>query len=165
MPSISEIASGIQTKAREVADRVTHPNRKYRHTREQSATIVSEAINAPYSEETLRKSECSYLSVAGHVLYSDDDLIELATDILARAQKRGRTRRTVLAGPLRSVPSNGRRNSNKGHLAAQSKLPKPLNEAQSPGSSRHFKSVRGRVRVRDETTPPNEESTPSETTS
>ena len=164
MPSISEIARGIQTKAREVADRVTHPNRKYRHTREQSATIISEAINAPYSEETLRKSECSYLSVAGHVLYSDDDLIELATDILARAQKRGRTRRTVLAGPLRSVPSNVRRNSNKGHLAAQSKLPRPLKN-RAPGSSRHFKSVVGRARVTGELTPANEKSTPSETTS
>jgi hypothetical protein len=104
MPSISEIARSIQIKAREVADRVTHPNRKYRHTREQAATIISEAINAPYSEETLRKNGCPYLSVAGHVLYSDDDLIELATDILARAQRRGSTPKPRIDRPPAPSP-------------------------------------------------------------
>ena len=91
MPSISEIARSIQAVAREVADRVIHPNRAYRYTREQAATIISEATGVPYSTETLRKSGCPYISVAGHVLYADYDLIALATDILARAQKRGST--------------------------------------------------------------------------
>ena len=91
MPSISEIARSIQAKAREVADRVNHPNRKYRRTRDEAAAIISEATGVPYSPETLRKSACPYISMAGRVLYSDEDLIELATGILARAQKRGST--------------------------------------------------------------------------
>jgi hypothetical protein len=96
MPSISEIARSIQATAREVADRVVHPNRAYRRTREQAATIVSEATGVPYSPETLRKSNCPYISMAGHVLYSDEDLIALAEDILAHALKRGSTLKPAL---------------------------------------------------------------------
>jgi hypothetical protein len=91
MPSISEIARGIQAKAREVADRVDHPNRLYCRTRERAALIISEAINAPYSEETLRKSRCPYIRVARRALYRDDDLIVHAANILANAQKGGST--------------------------------------------------------------------------
>ena len=96
MSSLAETANAIVADARKVADRVAHENRKYRHARGTAALIISQATNAPYSEETLRKSSCPYISVAGHVLYADDDLIALATDILARAQKRGSTTRPRL---------------------------------------------------------------------
>jgi hypothetical protein len=91
--SLAETADIVVAAARKIADRVTHPNRAYRHPRGTAALIVSEAINAPYSEETLRKTGCPYLSVAGRALYADDDLVELATDILAHAQKRGSTQK------------------------------------------------------------------------
>jgi hypothetical protein len=75
--------------APKIADRVTSENRKYRHTRGTAALIISEAINAPYSEETLRKSRCPYIRVARRALYRDDDLIAHAENILADAQKGG----------------------------------------------------------------------------
>jgi hypothetical protein len=91
MSPFTETPSTNVAEARKVADRVDHENRKYRRTREQAAAIVSTAIGVPYGGESLRKADCSYISVAGRVLYSDQDLIELATAILARAQKRGST--------------------------------------------------------------------------
>jgi hypothetical protein len=91
MSPFTETPSTNAAEARKVADRVDHENRKYCRTREQAAAIVSTAIGVPYGGESLRKADCSYISVAGRVLYSDQDLIELATAILARAQKRGST--------------------------------------------------------------------------
>jgi hypothetical protein len=87
VPSISEIARSIQANAREVAAKVKHLNQKYRHTRDQAALIVSEAIGVPFSKETLRKTSCPYINVHGHAMYADDDLIEVASGILSRARK------------------------------------------------------------------------------
>jgi hypothetical protein len=108
LSSLVDTASAIVAAARRIADRVTHPNREYRHTRGTAALVVSEAIGVPYSEETLRKSGCPYISVAGHVLYADDDLIALATDILARAQKRGSTKPRVNGGLAGQTSHEGR---------------------------------------------------------
>jgi len=91
MPSLTGTISTNGAEARKVADRVDHENRKYRRPRKQAAAIVSTAIGVPYGEEALRKTPCPYISVAGRVLYADEHLIELATAILARAQKRGST--------------------------------------------------------------------------
>jgi hypothetical protein len=91
VPSIAETASAILADARKVADLVDHPNRKYRHTREKAALIVSEAIGVPYSEEALRKRRCPYINVAGRALYCAEDLVALAEDILAHAKKGGET--------------------------------------------------------------------------
>jgi hypothetical protein len=91
VPSLAETASAIVAEAREIADRVDHANRKYRHTRDKAALIVSEAIGVPYSEEVLRKRRWPCIIVQGRALYADEDLIALAEDILAHAKKRGQT--------------------------------------------------------------------------
>lgn len=91
MSSLVETASAIVADARKVADRVDHPNRKYRHPRGTAALIIREGIGVQYSEETLRKSPCPYLIVQGRALYADEDLIALAQDILAHGRKGGKT--------------------------------------------------------------------------
>jgi hypothetical protein len=74
-----------------ITARFDHPNRKYRRSREEAAAIVAEAIGAPYSTETLRKTPTPYASIFGRVRYADEDLLALATSILSGAQKCGRT--------------------------------------------------------------------------
>ena len=106
MPSLAETAAAIMADARKVADRVDHENRKYRHSRGTAALIIAEAINAPYSDEALRKRPCPYLIVQGRALYSDEDLIAAAEDILSRARKCGQTQKrpmpVAITGPTGS---------------------------------------------------------------
>jgi hypothetical protein len=89
--SANAVEARLAADARKVADRVDHPNRKYRRNREQAAAIVERAIGVPFGPEALRKVRCPYLYVAGRALYADQDLIELATAILDRAIRRGAT--------------------------------------------------------------------------
>jgi hypothetical protein len=84
-PSLSQIARGIQADVWEIASRLDHPKRKYRHAPNKAAMIVSASIGAPFSEEELTERECPHLSIQGHDRYCDDDLLEVARDILANA--------------------------------------------------------------------------------
>jgi hypothetical protein len=70
-----------------------HPNLKYRRSRAEAAAIVAEAIGAPYSAETLRKTAIPYAHIIGRVRYADTDLLELAATILSAARKCEPTRR------------------------------------------------------------------------
>lgn len=77
---MSDTASAITAQ-------LTHPNLKYRRSREEAAAIVAEAINAPYSGETLRKARISYAHIGRYVRYADEDLLALAASILSAARK------------------------------------------------------------------------------
>jgi hypothetical protein len=79
----------VKVEARQFAAKIEHKNRKYRRTRPVAVLMVQEAINAPYSEERLRKSGCHYISVDRVPLYRDEDLAKLVKSILDRALKRG----------------------------------------------------------------------------
>jgi hypothetical protein len=90
-PTVAERLSYIDRvkgEARRFADKIEHKYRKYRRTRSVAVLMVQEATGAPYSEEQLRKSGCSYISVRRTPLYSDEDLANLAKSILDRALKR-----------------------------------------------------------------------------
>jgi hypothetical protein len=91
-PTVAERLSYIdkvKVEARRFADKIEHKNRKYRRTRSVAVLMVQEGINAPYSEERLRKSGCSYISVDRVPLYCDEDLRNLVESILDRALKKG----------------------------------------------------------------------------
>jgi hypothetical protein len=93
-PTVAERLSAfdrVKAEAERFADKIKHKNREYRRTRAMAALMVAEAINAPYSEEKLRKSGCGYLRVDGAPRYRDPDLHALAEEILDRALKRGGT--------------------------------------------------------------------------
>jgi len=85
-PSLYEIACRVRDEARKLADQVDHPNRKYRHERGRAATIIGEAIRAPYSESKLKKSGCPHAVIQGVELYADEHLIELARRLLDDAK-------------------------------------------------------------------------------
>jgi hypothetical protein len=111
-PTVAERLSYVdrlKAEARQFAAKIKHKNREYRRTRSEAAMMVAEAINAPYSEEKLRKSGCGYLRVDGAPRYRDPDLYALAEEILDRALKRGG------ASPLRGKPPS----------AAKYKIPSP----------------------------------------
>jgi hypothetical protein len=72
-----------------IAAQFKHPNQRYRHSREEAAQIIAEAINGPYSPETLRKSPTPYMIILGRAQYDDDDLFDRAEAILSRARKSG----------------------------------------------------------------------------
>ena len=148
MSSRAETISTIAAEACKVADSVDHENRKYRRNREQAAAIVSEAIGVPYGGESLRKADCPYISVAGRVLYSDQDLIELATAILARAQKRGSTPKSRVGRcttpPFEAPVARASTNDDEQDLGLAAVMNKRITE----GPSEKFKrGVGGRRRV------------------
>ena len=72
-----------------IAAQFKHPNQRYRRSREEAARIIAEAINGPYSPETLRKSPTPYMTILGRAQYADDDLFDRAEAILSRARKCG----------------------------------------------------------------------------
>src|SRR5271166_3058272 len=61
-----------------IAAQFKHPNQRYRRSREEAARIIAEAINGPYSPETLRKSPTPYMTILGRAQYADDDLFDRA---------------------------------------------------------------------------------------
>ncbi len=63
-------------------------NKKYVHRRDPAAAMVAEAIKAPYSGELLRRSNCPFVVICKIALYADEDLRQLAEDILNSAPLR-----------------------------------------------------------------------------
>jgi hypothetical protein len=63
-------------------------NKKYVHRRDPAATMVAAAINAPYSGELLRRSNCPFVVISRIAYYAEDDLRELAEGILNSAPLR-----------------------------------------------------------------------------
>ena len=55
-------------------------NKKYVHRRDPAAAMVAAAINAPYSGEQLRRSNCPFVVICKIALYADEDLRELSED-------------------------------------------------------------------------------------
>jgi hypothetical protein len=70
------------------AERLTHENQRFRHSRDEAAAIIAKAIGTPYMPETLRKSGCPYAVISGYTRYSDADLAVHAKAILDRAIRR-----------------------------------------------------------------------------
>jgi hypothetical protein len=85
----SAAVAAMDADAKAFAARVTHPKKKYRRRRAYAAMLVSQAINAPYSERQLRAAKILYIIVGRDALYADDDLRRLAEHILAEAKVRG----------------------------------------------------------------------------
>jgi hypothetical protein len=107
-PTVAERLSAfdkVKAEAQRFADKIKHKNREYRRTRAMAALMVAEAINAPYSEEKLRKSGCGYLRVDGAPRYRDPDLYTLAEEILDRALKRDGTSPPARKKRIRPAPS------------------------------------------------------------
>jgi hypothetical protein len=65
------------------AETVLSPNRKYQHRRDDAAAMVAAAINAPYSGELLRRSNCPFVVISRIAYYAEDDLRALAESILS----------------------------------------------------------------------------------
>ena len=60
-------------------------NKKFIHRRDPAAKMVATAINAPYSGELLRRSNCPFVVISRIAYYAEDDLRELAEGILNSA--------------------------------------------------------------------------------
>ena len=89
-----------QVRELEAADKVRYdafaatiksPNKKHVHRRDPAAAMVSAAINAPYSGELLRRSDCPFVVISRIAYYAEDDLRALAESILDNAIRRSGT--------------------------------------------------------------------------
>jgi hypothetical protein len=103
---VRELEAQDEARYKAFAETVLSPNRKYQHRRDDAAAMVKAAINAPYSGELLRRSDCPYVVIGRVAFYAADDLRALAEGILNNAVSRRGTpdRRRRPAGEDRPTP-------------------------------------------------------------
>jgi hypothetical protein len=79
---VRELEAEDKAHGEAFAATVASPNKRFKLRREPAAALVSMAINAPYSRELLRRSDCPFIVVSRIALYAEEDLRQLATEIL-----------------------------------------------------------------------------------
>jgi hypothetical protein len=79
---VRELEAEDKARGEAFAATITSPNKRFRFRRDPAAALVSAAIGAPYSSELLRRSDCPFIVVSRISLYAEEDLRQLATEIL-----------------------------------------------------------------------------------
>jgi len=85
---VHELQAEDKARYEAFAETIKSQNKKYVYRRDPAAEMVSAAINAPYSGERLRRSNCPFVVIARVALYSEEDLRALAESILDSASIR-----------------------------------------------------------------------------
>ena len=85
---VRELEAVDKARFEAFAETIKSKNKKYIHRRAAAAAMVGAATGAPYSEESLRKSNCAFVVIHKVALYAEDDLRELAERILNSAPLR-----------------------------------------------------------------------------
>ena len=88
LAQVRELEAEDKARFEAFAATIKSKNKKYVHRRGVAAAMVAEAINAEYSEDSLRRSNCSFIVIHKVALYCDEDLRELAERILDEAPLR-----------------------------------------------------------------------------
>ena len=85
---VRELEARDRARCEAFAATIKSKNKKFIHRRDPAAEMVGAAIGAPYSGELLRRSNCPFIVVSRIAYYAEDDLRELAEDILNNAPLR-----------------------------------------------------------------------------
>jgi hypothetical protein len=85
---VRELEAEDRARFETFAATIQSKNKKYVHRRDPAAEMVAAAIGAPYSGELLRRSNCPFVVISRIAYYAEDDLRELAEDILNSAPLR-----------------------------------------------------------------------------
>jgi hypothetical protein len=85
---VRKLEAGDRARYEAFAATIKSKNKKHVHRRDPAAAMVSAAINAPYSGELLRRSDCPFVVISRIAYYADDDLRALAESILDNALPR-----------------------------------------------------------------------------
>jgi hypothetical protein len=85
---VRELEAQDRARCEAFAATIKSKNKKFIHRRDPAAEMVSVAINAPYSGELLRRSNCPFVVISRIAYYAEDDLRKLAEDILNSAPLR-----------------------------------------------------------------------------
>jgi hypothetical protein len=85
---VHELDAEDRARYEAFAATIKSKNKKFIHRRDPAAAMVSAAINAPYSGELLRRSNCPFVVISRIAYYAEDDLRELAESILDNAVPR-----------------------------------------------------------------------------
>lgn len=75
---VRELEAEDKARYEAFAATIKSKNKKHVHRRDPAAAMVSVAINAPYSGELLRRSDCPFVVISRIAYYAEDDLRELA---------------------------------------------------------------------------------------
>jgi hypothetical protein len=85
---VRELEAEDKARYEAFAATIKSRNKKFIHRRDPAAKMVATAINAPYSSELLRRSNCPFVVITRIAYYAEDDLRELAEGILNSAPLR-----------------------------------------------------------------------------
>jgi hypothetical protein len=85
---VRELEAEDKARYEAFAATIKSRNKKFIHRRDPAAKMVATAINAPYSSELLRRSNCPFVVISRIAYYAEDDLRELAEGILNSAPLR-----------------------------------------------------------------------------
>jgi hypothetical protein len=85
---VRELETEDRARCEAFAATIKSKNKKFIHRRDSAAEMVAAAIGAPYSGELLRRSNCQFVVISRIAYYAEDDLRELAEDILNSAPLR-----------------------------------------------------------------------------
>ena len=104
---VRELEAEDKARYEAFAATIKSRNKKFVHRRDPAAAMVSAAINAPYSGELLRRSDCPFVVISRIAYYAEDDLRELAEGILNSAPLRrgARDRRRRKPAPGEDRPA------------------------------------------------------------
>ena len=85
---VHELEAKDRARYEAFAATIQSQNKRYIHRRDPAAAMIGAAIGAPYSGELLRRSNCPFVVISRIAYYAEDDLRELAEDILNSAPLR-----------------------------------------------------------------------------